>query len=76
MSNTHATESELIASQKLEDLNKNIDYHAIIKIYDLPKMNSYRKSRLVEWMRELADAIDKEEKQEDFAEVYTVRMMK
>ena len=76
MSNTHATESEMMSSQKLEDLNRNIDYHAIIRIYDLPKMNSYRKSRLVEWMRELADAIDKEEKQEDFDVVYTVRLMK
>lgn len=76
MSKTHATEFEMMASQKLEDLNKNVDYHAIIRIYDLPTMNSYRKSKLIYWMRELADAIEKEEKQEDFAEVYTVRMMK
>lgn len=76
MSDTHSTEFEMLASQKPEELNSKKDYHAIIKIYDFPSMNSYLKSKLIYWMRELADSIEKEEKQEDFNDIFTARMMK
>lgn len=76
MNTNEPTKFEILASKKLEELNANMDYHAIIKIYNLPTMTSYRKSRLIEWMRETADAIEKEEEQKDFDVVFTVRLMK
>lgn len=51
------------------------DYHAKAIIYGLPTMNKYLKRRLVKWLKAMISDLEKEPPK-DFAERYTLRLMK
>lgn len=52
-----------------------LDYHAKLIIYDLPDINEYRKSRLIQWLQATIDGL-KQENSKDFSRIYTLKLMK
>ena len=55
------------------------DYNAIIKIYDIPTMNSYKRMKLSQWLRQTAEDVDNLEKEgnaSEFNKIYTLKLMK
>jgi hypothetical protein len=60
--------------KKVKGKKKERDYNAILKIYDLPNMSSYKISRLINWLESFKD-IEKEDKKK-FNRIYTCKLMK